>query len=143
MNYADDTTLFTTGTSWHEVKIKLENAANSLFNWLSENQMIGNPEKSQLIVNSKNESLSISVGDKEIFNSANAKILGITFDNHLTFDTHIKNICKKAGQKVSALSRISPFMSLPKRKKLMNAFFNSQFNHCPLVWMFHSRTLNN
>jgi len=25
----------------------------------------------------------------------------------------------------------------------MNAFFNSQFNYCPLIWMFHSRTINN
>ena len=25
----------------------------------------------------------------------------------------------------------------------MNAFFNCQFNYCPLTWMFHSRKLNN
>ena len=25
----------------------------------------------------------------------------------------------------------------------MNSFFTSQFNHYPLVWMFHSRTINN
>ena len=25
----------------------------------------------------------------------------------------------------------------------MDAFITSQFSYCPLVWMFHSRTLNN
>ena len=25
----------------------------------------------------------------------------------------------------------------------MNAYFTSQFDYCPLVWMNHSRTLNN
>ena len=25
----------------------------------------------------------------------------------------------------------------------MNSFFTSQFNYCPLVWMFRSRTMNN
>ena len=25
----------------------------------------------------------------------------------------------------------------------MNVFITSQFSYCPLVWMFHSRTLNN
>ena len=25
----------------------------------------------------------------------------------------------------------------------MRAFINAQFGYCPLVWMFHSRTLNN
>ena len=25
----------------------------------------------------------------------------------------------------------------------MNSFFNSQFSNCPLIWMFHSRIMNN
>ena len=35
------------------------------------------------------------------------------------------------------------FMYLAKRKNLMKAFITSQFNYCPLIWMFHSRQLNN
>ena len=34
-------------------------------------------------------------------------------------------------------------MDLAKRKSLMKAFITSQFNYCPLIWMFHSRQLNN
>ena len=34
-------------------------------------------------------------------------------------------------------------MDLAKRKSLMNAFITSQFNYCPLIWMFRSRKLNN
>ena len=34
-------------------------------------------------------------------------------------------------------------MSLEKRRTLMKAFIESQFNYCPLIWMLHSRTLNN
>ena len=34
-------------------------------------------------------------------------------------------------------------MSLEKRKLLINSFFKSQFEYCPLPWMFHSRALNN
>ena len=34
-------------------------------------------------------------------------------------------------------------MNLQKRKLLMNAFFNAQFNYCPLIWMLHSRQNNN
>ena len=33
-------------------------------------------------------------------------------------------------------------MDLSKRKALMKTFVISQFNYCPLVWMFHSRKLN-
>ena len=34
-------------------------------------------------------------------------------------------------------------MELPKRRILMNAFFKAQFNYCPIIWMFHSRSLIN
>ena len=34
-------------------------------------------------------------------------------------------------------------MNIAKRKLLMNSFFVSQFNCCPLIWMCHGRTINN
>ena len=34
-------------------------------------------------------------------------------------------------------------MELGKGRILMNAFLNSQFNYCPVIWMCHSRALNN
>ena len=33
-------------------------------------------------------------------------------------------------------------MSEEKLKLLMNTFIESQFNYCPLIWMFHSRKMN-
>ena len=37
-------------------------------------------------------------------------VLGVTIDNKLTFDSHIKNICRKAGQKLGALLRITNYL---------------------------------
>ena len=34
-------------------------------------------------------------------------------------------------------------MNQDKLRLLMKAFIESQFSYCPLVWMFHNRTLNN
>ena len=34
-------------------------------------------------------------------------------------------------------------MSLGKGKMHLNAFIESQFSYCPLIWMFHSKTLDN
>ena len=33
-------------------------------------------------------------------------------------------------------------MNLSKRRLLMNSFFKTQFNYCPLIWMCHSRENN-
>ena len=35
------------------------------------------------------------------------------------------------------------YMSLEKRRITMKTAVESQFNYCPLMWMLHSRTLNN
>ena len=34
-------------------------------------------------------------------------------------------------------------MNTEKRRIIMKAIINSQFGYFPLLWMFHSRTLNN
>ena len=34
-------------------------------------------------------------------------------------------------------------MNFNQRKIIMKSFINSQFGYCPLVWIFHSRKLNN
>ena len=77
-----------------------------------------------------------------IKNVSEEKILGITVDNKLTFKNHLKNICKKANQKLNALARITKFTSPFQRKTLLNSFIKSQFSYCPLIWMFTSKGLN-
>ena len=71
------------------------------------------------------------------------KLLGINIDNKLCFNEHISEICKKVTLKLHALSRISHFLSTEKLRTVMKAFIESQFEYFPLIWMFHSRTLNN
>ena len=55
---------------------------------------------------------------------------------------HVEDLCKKANQKLRALARLSIYMDPVKLKLPMDAFTKSQFNYCPLVWMFHDRTIN-
>ena len=43
-----------------------------------------------------------------IKNSNEEEILEVTIDRKLTFHQHIKKMCRKAGQKLSALLAISP-----------------------------------
>ena len=83
----------------------------------------------------------IQIANTTIKCSQSENILGIILDNQLKFDKHFENICQKASRKLNALARVTNCMGLPKRCILMNAFFKTQFNYCPAVWMFHSRSL--
>ena len=78
-----------------------------------------------------------------MINCNEVEILGIKIDQKLSFHQHIKNISKKAGQKVSALLRICPYLKDKKGNVIYNTMIKSQFNYCPLVWMFCSRKSNN
>ena len=77
-----------------------------------------------------------------IKNVSEEKILGITIDNKLSFKSHLKNICKKANQKLNTLARITNFSLLFQSKTLFNSFTKSQFSNCPLIWMYTSKGLN-
>ena len=70
-------------------------------------------------------------------------ILGITIDNKLSFGSHIRKMCKKSGQKLNALSRITTFLNKDKKSIIFNAMIKSKFSYCPIIWMFSSQRSNN
>ena len=53
----------------------------------------------------------------------------VKFDNKLTFEKRITDICRKANRKIHELARIAPYMDLSKRRIVMNDFFSSKFNY--------------
>ena len=101
-----------------------------------------NGDKYHLLVKTE-KSVSINIDGSNVENKKEQKLLGIKFDSSLSFKGHITSLCKKSSQKLHALARIVNYIDLPKRKVLMKTFITSQFSYCPLIWMFHSRTLNN
>ena len=91
-----------------------------------------NKDKCHSIVSS-NERVSMKLDNIEIENSHYERLLEVKIDSKLNFKEHLDGIIKKASRKIKALSRIAPYINIAKRKLLMNSFFASQFNYCPLV----------
>ena len=112
----------------------------ALFLWIKNNHLKANPGKSHIFLSYKKPEI-VSVDGISIAASSHEKLLGVIIDSK--FENQITEICLKVSKKIDALCRISSFMSLEKRRTLMKAFIESQFNYCPLIWMLHSRTLNN
>ena len=50
------------------------------------------------------------------------KLLGVKTNSKLSFDKHIKTICKKTSNKLIALARVTPYMAIEKKKVLMKSF---------------------
>ena len=67
---------------------------------------------------------------------------GVKVDHEVNFNEHVSKLCKKASQKLNAVSRIESCMTFDQRRLILNSFNTSHFSYCPTVWMFHSRKLN-
>ena len=99
-----------------------------------------NPGKCHILLGTKN-AIDVHL-EGACITSSSCEKLGITIDSDLKFDKHISDLCDKCSKKINALCRVTD-MSLDKRRIVMKTFVESQFNYCPLIWMLHSRTLNN
>ena len=107
--------------------------------------MILYPRKCYFMCICKNVSDSelLNLNDLKLKNCKEVEILGITIDRNLNFKGHIKNICRKAGQKLTALLRISSHINTNKKALPYKSMIKSQFAYCPLVWMFRFRHSSN
>ena len=85
--------------------------------------MKANPDKYNLLVTT-NALTFVNINSFQITNSTEEKLLGIKLDSKLSFQNHASSLCKKASQKLHALTRIANYVNL---------------SYYPLVWMFHSR----
>ena len=102
--------------------------SSKLFHWFQYNHFKANPGKCHLLLSSKNPT-DVSIGDTSIKTSTTETLLGILIDSELSFDQHISSVCSKVSKKLHALGRIATFMSFNKRRTLMKAFIESQFNY--------------
>ena len=117
--------------------------STKLYQWYTFNYLKPNADKYHLLLSSQDKELHLTIENEKIKNSNQEKLLGITIDNNFSCIPHVRKICRQASKKLHALARICTFMTQNKRKIIMKAFIESQFNYCLLVWMFHgNRGLN-
>ena len=136
VSYADDNTPYVIADDINGVITSLEQTSKALFEWFENNLLKSNAEKCHLLV-SYSAAVNLRVSEYHIKNSECEKLLFVKFDNKLTFEKHITDICRKDSRKIYTLARIAPYMDLSKERTVMNAFFNSQFSCCPLILMCH------
>ena len=117
-SYADGTILYSCTRDTQTVISELKFISSNFFHWFQYNHLIDNLEKCHLLLSSETPT-DISVGDASIKTSEKETQLRILID-----------------------LIVSTFMSFNKRRTLMKAFFESQFNYWLLIWMFHSRKMN-
>ena len=129
-SYADDTTPYSCATDLPSVPSDVQASAAKLFRWFKNDHLKANPGKSHILL-SINKLEIVSIDGIPLAASSHEKLLGVTIDSELIIENHIKELCLKVGKKINALCHISISMSLEKRRTLMKAFIEPQFNTFP------------
>ena len=80
---------------------------------------------------------------KIVLEDEQVRLLGVTIDNNLNFNSHSKENCGKVDQKTSALSRLRCYISEKKAKLLLNTVVTSNLQYCSLIWLFCSKAADN
>ena len=87
--------------------------------------MKANPYKCHLPI-SKNENFEANINENRISNTKFEKLLGVTFDNRLSFNHHIPNICETAGNKLHApLEFLTTWIKLKREYFLIHTSYLS------------------
>ena len=141
-HYADNTTPYSCGTYNPTVISELQGISTKVFHWFGNNHMKAIPGKCHLFLGTKRPEV-ISIDGIQITSSTAKTLLDITIDSELNFENHLSAIYNKMSRKTNVLRWIANYMPQEKRRILMKTFIKSQFNYCPLIWMFHSQTINN
>jgi len=144
-SFADNTTIYSCDANIDSVIVKLERDRWELLEWYTANSMSANSSKFQIMVlgTKRKNNLFLNSNRQLIPPSQHIKLLGVTIDNTLKFDTHVHGICKKVNQTLHAFGRLKPYIGNDKSNLLLNAVVLSNFSYCILIWLLCSKTANN
>ena len=143
-NFADDNTIFSRGNELHEIVTVLENDLSILLEWFICNGMEVNPKEFQLMFLGlkRKQGLRLNIQGSKTVAKDHVKLLGIEIDNKLKFDKHVQTLCQKVNKKTSALSRLNMYISREQALSICNVVILSNFNYCPLIWLFCNKGAN-
>ena len=138
---ADGTTLHTSGKDIMQIRSNMQDSLNQVSNWCDSNHMVINPIKTK--------SLTIATGRKHqmsplplglVLNGANIdqvsehRLLGITIDNKLRWDSHTNNVCKTVSRRVFFLSKLRYIVDIDTRKLFFNAHIKPHIDYASVAW---------
>lgn len=127
-NLVDNTRTFPCGQKLENVLKTLDENSEIAICCLENNHMKLNTEKCHLLISGfKKEQTWTKFGHEKIWENTEVKFLSVTSDSNLKFDNHVSKLCSKANRGLSALSRISKFLSFEIRRTPFKAFVESQF----------------
>ena len=94
------------------------------------------PQHAQTMGMNIGDKMCLTVNGKDIMESENLKLLGVTIDCDLNFNVHISNICKNASQRIGVIMRLRNLIPTEAKLHLYKASILPHLIYCNLAWHF-------
>ena len=133
--YADDTKTGVCGVDLEEIKRKLEEDGNNVLRYMASNGLVANPKKTALVfINTKKQTVPIKIviGGVEITQEQSAKLLGITFDDDLKWNSQIQGkggMLSSLNQRLFMIRRLNNSLKYDGLKKVADGLFTSKLRY--------------
>ena len=138
--YADDTVLFISDKSLHNIKSYMNLDLEKLNNWLKLNHLRVSISKSKFMIigssqrPNKIDSISFKVDNMDLDEVSSFKYLGIVINNRLTWQDHVDQMFSKINKKLGLLKRIRYCLPLDARLLFFNSYVLPLFDYADIVW---------
>ena len=130
--YADDTQIYVSfkyqkQIDFENIKVRIEACLTEIMNWMTDNKLKLNPEKTELLILSskfRTEPIFpvLNVCLDTVTPSFHVRNIGATFDKFLPMSTHIDNVCKSAFYHLRNIARVRRYLSFHTTEQLVHAF---------------------
>ena len=137
--YADDTQLYTAVKS-KEDSCSLQNlelCTCAVRDWFALNGMLLNPEKSEVLLVARkaiadkfSNGSGVAVAGSNLTFSVKLKSLGVTLDQTLSFDQHVRDVVKASNFHMKALRHIRPVLSRPVANMIACSIVTTRLDYC-------------
>jgi hypothetical protein len=135
--YADDTQIYIAFNSLNiDVrKSKVEACASDINQWMVNNKLKLNGDKSELLVitaahRPQPNLICLNVATECVSSTTTARNIGVTFDDSMSLTCHVTNVCKSASYHLRGIFKIRKFLSNESTATLVHAFITSRLDFC-------------
>ena len=143
--FADDTNVLFNATNADEILRKGQVIMEQMNNWFVANKLTLNAKKSSFIIFKSNRSRINNLPDKftfnntEIMRSNSINYLGLTFDEHLTFNLHIKNVGNSIKRYFKIFYNIRNYINSKQVEILYYSMIYSRIKYGLIVYGFTTK----
>ena len=136
INFADDTTVYSIGSNMNEMYDVLAAELLRVGEWLYANRLSLNIDKTSymIVTNRKFDEKELALSGKIIQKTNSIKFLGVTIDDRLSFNEHVRDLVKRISMSTGLLYRVSTLVPLKVKLNAYYALIYSRISYAITVW---------